>query len=184
MQTEYLGFEEMRSRGFTLVELMITIAIAAILLGIAVPSFQNFIVSSRITTQANDLISDLSLARSEAAKRNTRVTVCTSTNSTACTISAWNAGRIIFVDTGIAGDATGDLILKVSQPMPGELTLTASNFPNANYFQFTGRGRLVSTLLEDSTFTLCKSGYIGRTITVGRTGRISVSSPSTHPMCA
>lgn len=180
----------MLSRGFTLIELMITIAIAAILLSVAVPNFQSFVVNSRITTQANDFISDLALARSEAAKRNTRVTICTSTDQTTCTASAWGAGRIVFVDTGTAGDATGDLVLKVSQPMPGGLTLTGANLPNANYVQFTGRGRLVPPLINPndtftgSTFTLCKSGYKGRTITLGRTGRIGVSSAATHPVCA
>jgi len=86
--------------GFTLVELMITIFLVGILLGIGVPNFRDFIRNSRITTAANDLLADLNLARSEAVKRRVPVTLCKSTNGTSCDdddatpFSRW----IVFVD--------------------------------------------------------------------------------------
>lgn len=64
------------ARGFTLIELMITVAVAAVLLMIAVPSFQNMIVSNRLTTTANDMVAALHLARIQAIKRNTATQFC------------------------------------------------------------------------------------------------------------
>lgn len=75
-----------RTRGFTVIELMVTLAILAIMMGLGVPSFRAFISSQKIKTGSYELMSTLVLARSEAVKRNTSVTV-TPTSST-----AWNNG--------------------------------------------------------------------------------------------
>ncbi len=75
-----------KANGFTLIELMVTIAIAAILLGVGVPSFTNMIVGNRLATQTNELISGINLARSEAVKRNRTVNFCRAAdaNATVC----------------------------------------------------------------------------------------------------
>lgn len=64
-----------RSAGFGLIELMVTITIAAILLGLAVPSMRDFIMSQRVKSASYDIVYTLNLARSEAIKRNATVTV-------------------------------------------------------------------------------------------------------------
>ncbi|MGC8697386.1 MAG: GspH/FimT family pseudopilin [Halothiobacillus sp.] len=66
-----------RVRGFTIIELMITLTVAAILLAIAIPSFTYLTVSSKLTTTANNLVNALGTARSEAIKRNANVVVGT-----------------------------------------------------------------------------------------------------------
>jgi type IV fimbrial biogenesis protein FimT len=80
-------------RGFTMVELLITIAVAAVLIVIAVPSFRNITLSNKLTTAANDVISAINVARMEAVKRNANTQLCSNSASvntadtlgTACT---------------------------------------------------------------------------------------------------
>ena len=73
--TRWFGSTRGRSRGFTIIELMITLVVAAILLAIAIPSFNYLTVSSKLTTTANGLVNALGIARSEAIKRNANVVV-------------------------------------------------------------------------------------------------------------
>ena len=67
-----------RPGGFTLVELMVTLTVLAILVGVALPSFRDMILNNRRTAIVNDLVSSLLLARSEAIKRGQPVSVCAS----------------------------------------------------------------------------------------------------------
>lgn len=68
-------------RGFTLVELMVTIVVAAILTAIAVPNFRNLILSNRLTTTANEVVDALNIARMEAVKLNAPVQFCSNSSS-------------------------------------------------------------------------------------------------------
>ncbi len=96
-----------RNRGFTLVELMVTVAVLAIVLGLGVPLFQDFVSRNRLVATTNELVSAMALARSEAVKRAARVTVAS---------ADWTDGWQVFVDTGTVGDASGDTVLRVHQP--------------------------------------------------------------------
>ncbi len=85
--------------GFTLVELMVIIAMATILFTMAIPSFTSMVRNTRLATQANEFVSDLNLARSEAIKRGERVRVCKSADGTTCTgDGAWTQGWIVEVE--------------------------------------------------------------------------------------
>src|SRR5277367_3145724 len=89
----------MRAHGFTLVEVVVTVAVAAILLSIAVPSFRYVTNSNRIAGESNGLVGDLQFARAEAIKEGRTVTVCVSTDGANCTGStSWEGGWIVFSD--------------------------------------------------------------------------------------
>lgn len=120
--------ENFSIRGFTLIELMVAIAVSAILLMVAVPNLRTIIQNGRINTQTNDLIGDISLARSEAIKRRLVTGICKSTNGTSCTGGSWSNGRIIFVDRNRdnAWDVN-DLVLRFRGPLS-----TATDTLNAN----------------------------------------------------
>jgi type IV fimbrial biogenesis protein FimT len=111
-----------KQQGFTLVELMVSIAIAAVLAAMAAPSFSTFVSKGRADSASKQLFSDLNAARVEAIKRNRRVLVCpsptTSTITTCASGNSWNNGWILCVDGD--SDGTCDSITDATDP----------NYPN------------------------------------------------------
>lgn len=161
-------------RGFTLIELLVTLAIAAILLGIAVPNFVTFIQNNRLATQANDLVTMLNYARSEAVKRNQTITVCSSSDGTSCAGSTtWDGGLIVFVDNN--GDGVvdgGEDVLQVRQAMEGSNTLRSGA---QTRFTYQSNGFLAS---NNDVFRLCdaRGTAVARAITISLQGRVSTST--------
>ena len=85
--------------GFTLIELMVTLAVGIIILAIGVPALVTMVSSNQAAGYANDLVGAIRLARSEAVKRADAVTVCASnSDQTGCSGNAWNNGWIVFSD--------------------------------------------------------------------------------------
>lgn len=127
-----------RQVGFTLTELMITVAVAAILLTVGIPSFQQMMRNNRAAAHMNEMISALNLARSEAAKRGGRVSLCPSTNQAACTGGTdWSQGWIVFTDTSTTNDTTVTVgtVLRVGEALAGAPTFTG---PTSVRYRFTG----------------------------------------------
>lgn len=166
----------MRQNGFTLLELMITVAIAAILLAVAIPSFQSVMASNRITSQTNNFLASLALARSEALKRGTGISICASANGTSCagtSTTNWTTGWIVFTDSGTVGSVDGsDAVLRVADALRGGVTLTSTSSSAQGYIRYSPNGSVTAT----NSFTLCKSGTTGRTIAISLTGRASPTS--------
>src|SRR5690349_7593490 len=88
-----------RTRGLTLIEMLATVSLVAILGALAAPSFHNLALNSERTTTVNTLFHALFFARSEAIKRGEVVTVCKSTDGSTCSSSGtWASGWIVFVN--------------------------------------------------------------------------------------
>ncbi len=142
-------------RGFSLIELLITIAIAVIIAGLAAPSFSKMMNANRIQTAASALQGDLSYARTEAVKRGSWVSVCPSTNQATCTdANAWQTGWIVFSDTNGSGTMqTGDTLLKVRGALPGSNTIVAAPTPSQNAVVFNREGFTTNLGTSQVAFT-------------------------------
>ena len=187
-QSERMKPDSIRNHlGFTLIELMVTLSVLAILLAIAIPNFQSFVLNSRLTATTNDLVSALAVARSEAVKRATRVTVCKSADSGAasptCSAGAnWQDGWIVFVDSATAGTVDGtdsDNILRVFQPTVNNGMAIDGGTNFANWLSYLPSGVSVGDGdLANGTFTVdfatCPSPAttMARTIVLNATGRV------------
>jgi type IV fimbrial biogenesis protein FimT len=93
-----------KSGGFTLIELMVTVAVLAILSAIAIPQLTRFITNARVSGTMNEYIAAVNLARAEAVSRGVRVTICAAATTTTCRTSGtdWTVGGwIVFVDDGL-----------------------------------------------------------------------------------
>lgn len=152
--------------GFTLIEMMIAIAIAGVLAAVAVPSFRDFIINSSITTQANDFVSGLALARSEAIKRGTSARVTAAG-------ADFSSGWTVWVDANNNGSVDAGEALREHEALKTGYTLVGSGFTNNAEIQYRSTGIISST--TGGVFTLCFSGFTGRLISVSLTGRVSVA---------
>lgn len=166
-------------RGFTLIELMIGVALTAIVLMIGVPSFQDSIERNRLTTMANEFMSSLSIARSEAVTRGKMITVCKSSDGASCNAAAsgFEVGWIVFVDedrNGTRNVGTEEL-LKRFYGLDGNYTLRGST-ANAinNFVSYWPSGQSSATGIGQ--FVLCKDAEPAksRKIVLEVTGRSRV----------
>ena len=129
--------------GFTLYELMVTITVIGVILSIGIPSFSEFTQNSRLAGTSNDLLSSFQVARSEAARSKSNITICASDNSldaNANCAGTFNDGWIIFID--IDGDlnraGAGENILRAHAAPASGVTITTN--AGADYFAFAGTG--------------------------------------------
>lgn len=146
------------TRGFTLIELMVVLAVVAVLQSLAAPSMAAMVNSMRLTMAVNSLFSSLTLARSEAVKRGARAVVCKSASGEACVTSGgWEQGWIVFHDANNNGRRDlGEAVLSHQPALPSGV-LILGNSPLANYVSYTATGvtSYPSGAFQAGTLTAC-----------------------------
>lgn len=168
------------SKGFTLVELMTALAVAAIILTVGIPSFREYILANSMTSKVNAFAFDLNFTRSEAIKRGVRVTMCKSADKASCASSGgWEQGWIIYVDDGSNPEALdpGEQILKVVESFGGSLTLRGNtnvknniSYPSSGSIGLGNSGSLIFCDDRISNFSTDKAK--ARVVIISPAGRI------------
>lgn len=172
--------------GFTLLELLVTMAIVAILAALALPSFTTLVANNRLATKANETLAAVMLARSESFKRGKRVVLCKSSDAATCETSSsspWSSGWIIFVDDDNSGQRTtssaNEPLLRVGESVTG-MAIVGSGGAESG-ITFTGRGVLTVASSSSPKLTFGISGQPRRELDITPTGRASISKGSVYP---
>lgn len=174
-------------KGITLIELMVVVAVLAILLSIGLPSFYNLIAQERLTKQSNEIVAHLMLSRVEAIKRQRTVFICPELSGRCDSDMAsavhgahlytWGAGFVTGArgggDTALEFDDSQDTVLQYIS-LPNDVLLVG----NRKKFSFDQYGHAVS-----GSFYLCAEELKGRRIVISALGRVRVED-SAEEVCA
>ncbi|WP_376693791.1 GspH/FimT family pseudopilin [Wenzhouxiangella sp. EGI_FJ10409] len=128
------------NRGFTVLELMITVTVLVILATVALPNMRSTIQNNRMTAQVNGFLTAFQLARSEAVKRGEPVSICASDDSSSCS-GSWEDGWIVFVDGNAVGSSSAsvDTVLQVWDGFDGDATHTGDE---PDFLRYVGSGTM------------------------------------------
>jgi type IV fimbrial biogenesis protein FimT len=164
-----------RAGGFTLMELMLTLVLGAILMAVAVPMFNGMTANNRLASQSNDFISIVNFARSEAITRNTTVTICRADAETdtdcATDDEDWHAW--------IVRNAAGEVLRSGTVNTFGDLIHVTSDLSDQTIsFQSDGLARTAGGLVSDKKMWICTTQDVDqnfRIVTFGAGSRLSVT---------
>lgn len=162
--------------GFSLLELLVTLAVASIILTAGIPSFRGVIMDNRLASDANQFVASASVARSSAVRFQRNAMVCTSANFDAavptCSASTdWSNGWIVWVDKDRDAVTDANEIVSVQAPLNDTITFTSTT---ADRFAYDARGFGLSGA---DALTLCddRTGETGRVVSINAVGRTNVS---------
>ena len=165
------------SRGITLIEMMIAIAILAIIIALSAPGFLNLILSNQISGSASDFIDALRRAKTESSARLTTVTVCTRNGDNCNANGDWDDGWLVFLnDDGNNTRDTDETIIYEQEALDQRITFTATDGNNnpLRILSFTPSGNTTLAGSGAATFTLQnQDGTISRSILVTVAGHAS-----------
>jgi type IV fimbrial biogenesis protein FimT len=173
-------------KGFTLIELIITLVVLAVVVGMALPAFNEMVIRNRSASLGADIEVVLNYARIEAVKRATRVSICSSTDGATCAHTAtdpavWNKGWLVVTDKATTDSAAVDVdtVLRywndiTPNAMISIKTGSGSTAVNVKYVRFNSLGKLASSNVTTANayVTGCKSND-ANDIKVGVAGMIS-----------
>ena len=178
-------YARLRYAGFTLVEMVVTLLILAILVGVGVPTFLDATLGSRLGSAANNLVVSLYLARSEAIKRNTTVKVCASTDGATCaTSSSWQGGWIVIAPYS-SGTTSDDVVFQKQAALGGNISVLHKNAALSSSLTTTidmpPSG--IRAGGSDEAFLVCRAtpkvGKQERVVSISPTGKPSVKRTQT-----
>jgi type IV fimbrial biogenesis protein FimT len=160
-----------KNKGFTLIELMITVAIMSIMMAVGLPSFQSIIASSRLTAAANAMVSALQLARFEAIKQHKPVVVTKKTN--------WKDGWIVYVDKNRNNaQDTDEPTLATFDAISPTVKMDNTTVTYTTYMNYDESGRAN----VGGHFTFCSpatgTATDFRKVVIAATGRMRVETPT------
>jgi type IV fimbrial biogenesis protein FimT len=163
--------------GFTMVEMLITVAVAAVLLTIGVPSFRFVTNSNRVAAEINGLLGDMQFARSEAIKEGIPVTVCVSSDGLTCAgaaVTTWQSGWIVFSDFNADKAVNGaDVIMRVQKTFSSTDTFLANNNVGAVTFNREGYANGIANGTRIELHTVPGNNSWTRCLSINLVGNIA-----------
>jgi len=174
------GFDpRLKQAGVSLYDLIVTSAVASVL-GIGAVGMASLVRDARMTTAVNQLMGDLSLARSESIKRRAVVTLCKSSDGATCTAAGgWQNGWIVFADDNDNQDVDADeAVIRVQQQLDGNLRLRYGETGKYRYVRYKPDGEV----WPGATFSFCdrRGAAKAKGVIVYWTGRPRVSSKTSE----
>jgi len=166
--------------GFTLLELVVTLGIVAVLVGLAVPSLQSWISDSEISSSTNAFVSSVQTARSTAVAQNTNVGMCPTDKpqdiSVRCSTGvSWTEGWIVFVDTngdGIRTNNEEELLLHMEERSPGFEIIVDEVYRDLIYFSANGTSITPVNIPITGSFTISYGSSENRVVTISANGHV------------